>query len=215
MRAFYVEKRCRLSGRLVTKLLERFAHLGWCLAPMLVQQISGARDVYLRGEACNHLGVLVHQRGALGVGARHLEPHVDALQSQLLGMLRRGGLKSKHVLPPLRLAAVLIRALRAHGLAPRAAAVCSALVPCLAKLEADHAKARSVVSMCMQIRQLAEQKSAPRGGGADGASGAGGAERADEGAKKKKQKRVDDAPAKPAEGGKKKKKRVEKAGDSE
>ena len=75
--AFYHQKNCRLSGRLVARLLERFPELGWSLAPTVVGALGGARDACLCGEACAHLGVLVAQKAALGAGAARLRAQLS------------------------------------------------------------------------------------------------------------------------------------------
>jgi len=45
VRSYYNTKNCRLSGRLVTELLQRFPLLGWCVAPLLVGAVRGPLDV--------------------------------------------------------------------------------------------------------------------------------------------------------------------------
>ena len=44
VRSYYNTKNCRLGGRLVTELLQRFPLLGWCVAPLLVGAVRGPLD---------------------------------------------------------------------------------------------------------------------------------------------------------------------------
>lgn len=142
LRAFYTQKNCRLNGRLVSALLERQPMIGWSLAPLLITCVDGARDAFLCGEACSHLSALIAQRGAIGEGgACRLIPHVPALQTRLTALLSRDKQKSKHLLPPVRLAQALLKTLHAEPAAQAsAAALAAALAPIAKRLQEEAGK---------------------------------------------------------------------------
>merc|ERR1719155_331572 len=123
----------------IVKLLERLPLLGWSVAPMLVSKISGARDSFLCGEACSHLAGLVQQKSALGAAAGRLLRILPELQVQLLALLTRDGLKSKHLAPPLRFAYVVLRALQNGQQQQVAAELAYALSPVVAAITAKQA----------------------------------------------------------------------------
>jgi len=167
LEAYYSQKNCRLSGKLVAKLMERTPLLGWSLAPMLVTKVAGARDAFLCGEACTHMGILLQQKPAMGEGANRLISVLPALQEQLLLLLARDGLKSKHVLPPIRLAQALLRTLQATNQMESAKQLAAAVAPeAKAIAEKQGANARSLAGNCANLRQLCDKVLAADDGGA-------------------------------------------------
>ena len=172
---FYTQKNCRLNTRLVSELLRRQPQLGWCLAPHVASHVSGARDAYLCGEACNHVATLLQQKHALGHGAAALAPHLELLTSQLLALLAREGLKAKQLLPPLKLGHALLLTLRAAAPA-RAPPVATALAGAVDALRVRHPDAaRSLAGQCQKLEALARQLNGetpvPNGGGGGGGGG--------------------------------------------
>lgn len=170
--AFYGTKNCRLNGRLVNALLERFPVLGWCVAPLLVQSVAGARDAFLCGEACSHLCTLLGQRPALGEACARLLPHVPALGSALCTILSRGGLRSKHLLPPVRLATVLVRTLKDEQPA-MAHPACAQVAAAIVAVRETHGHAKALAGGCAKFCALASslessppKKAAKHNGGA-------------------------------------------------
>lgn len=146
--AFYGTKNCRLNGRVVTALLERFPLLGWAVAPLLAVSVGSARDAYLCGEACTHLCSLLAQRHAAGQGAAKLLPHVATLEAGLVGLLGREKLRAKHLLPPIRLAGVLVKTLQAAQQVEAARATHAGLSAAVEAVRAKHGKAKALVGSC-------------------------------------------------------------------
>ena len=170
---FYTQKNCRLNTRLISELLRRQPQLSWRLAPHVAAHISGARDAYLCGEACNHLATLLQQKQALGEGAAALAPHLDLLTTQLQALLAREGLKAKQLLPPLKLGHALLLTLRAAAPA-RAPPVATALAGAVDELRQRHPDAaRSLAGQCHKVEALARQLNgeAPASGGGGGGGG--------------------------------------------
>ena len=93
-------------------------------------------------QACSHLSALIAQRGAIGEGgACRLIPHVPALQTRLTALLSRDKQKSKHLLPPVRLAQALLKTLHAEPAAQAsAAALAAALAPIAKRLQEEAGK---------------------------------------------------------------------------
>ena len=79
----------------VSELLRRMPALGWSLAPVVAANVSGARDLFLCGEACAHVGVLLQQKAMMGPQLEKLVALLPALQTGLLELLRRDKLKVK------------------------------------------------------------------------------------------------------------------------
>ena len=151
---FYNTKNCRLNGRLIVALLERFPLLGWSIAPLMVSSVAHARDAFLCTEACSHLCTLLSQRAAIGEACARLVPHVAAIQTSLQNLLSREGLRSKHLLAPIRLATTLVRTLKdtQQKLARQAHAELSSAIEAVRE---KHGNAKALVGCCAKYTALA------------------------------------------------------------
>lgn len=103
----FMEKRStHLHPVLFTELINRFPHLGWCLAPNLVKYLESAVNNFRKCQACAMLMQLMSQKTQ--ERTRHIKEIAPSLQTTLNSLLSKAAtsdteLKAKHVRELLKL----------------------------------------------------------------------------------------------------------------
>ena len=109
------------------------------------------------GEACSHLVILLQQKHALGPKASRLERHAIDIAKRLSSLLTRDGLRAKHIVTPIKLAAALVRVLRASDQSALASKVAGALSPAVSLASSSYASAKAVASQLAQLTRALAQ----------------------------------------------------------
>ena len=157
---FYTKKNCRLHTKLIGAILQRHPSIGWRVAPTIIEHISGARDSFLCGEACNHLLILLKQHSH--VGGNPLVALLPSLTVQITKVMSREGVRAKHLLPALSVAHTALRTAQSLPSAD-AKAFATALAAALddsSLMSPEGNSATSTRTQCRKLLNLVEQVNA-------------------------------------------------------